>query len=279
MYYVGIDIGSVAAKFLIMAESGEVVSYVVADTDPDLEHLVEQLQAKALKEAQLQAGDLGYAVSTGYGRNIIPFAQEARTEIICHAIGVHSLFPSVRTIIDIGGQDSKVIRIDEAGRVMNFTMNTRCAAGTGRFTEVMARALRIEFERWGEVVASAGSRRTKISNICTVFAESEVISKMMQKVPLNEILAGLCEALVTRALESLQRTGGGEPDIAFTGGVANNLGIRQILEEKLGVRLYIPGVPQSTGALGAAQLARSLHLKDPRRASRKDGRGDERDQI
>jgi predicted CoA-substrate-specific enzyme activase len=214
-----------------------------------------------LKEARLQKEDLVYVMSTGYGRNIISFSQDARTEIICHAIGVHDLFPSVRTIIDIGGQDSKVIRIDEEGRVKNFTMNTRCAAGTGRFTEVMAKALRIEFEKWGEVVSSAGPRRTKISNICTVFAESEVISKIMQKVPLNEILAGICEALVTRVLESMQRIGGREPDIAFTGGVANNLGIRQILEEKVGMKLLIPEVPQSTGALGAAQLARSLYAR------------------
>ncbi len=267
MFYSGIDIGSVAAKLLIMAETGEVVSYVVADTNPDLEELVAKLRARALKEAQLREDDVRYTVSTGYGRNSIPFAQEARTEIICHALGVHRLFPSVRTIIDIGGQDSKVIRIDEAGRVKNFTMNTRCAAGTGRFTEVMARALRIDFDSWGEVVSSAGARRTKISNICTVFAESEVISKMMQKVPLNEILAGLCEALVTRVLEGMQRAGGGEPDIAFTGGVANNLGIRQILEEKLGVRLCVPDVPQSTGALGAAQLALSLYRKNSVRTS------------
>jgi len=261
MYYAGIDIGSVAAKFLILDERGKVVSYVVADTTPEIEELAEQLRAKALKEAHLQKEDLVYVMSTGYGRNIISFAQDARTEIICHAIGVHDLFPSVRTIIDIGGQDSKVIRIDEGGRVTNFMMNTRCAAGTGRFTEVMAKALRIEFERWGEVVTSAGLRRTKISNICTVFAESEVISKIMQKVPLNEILAGICEALVTRALESVQRIGGGEPDIAFTGGVANNFGIRQILEEKVGMKLLIPEVPQSTGALGAAHLARSLYAR------------------
>jgi predicted CoA-substrate-specific enzyme activase len=135
-------------------------------------------------------------------------------------------------------------------------MNTRCAAGTGRFTEVMARALQIELNRWGEVVASA-TERTRISNICTIFAESEVISKIMQKVPLNAILSGVCEAIVTRVIETVRRASGSgavEADVAFTGGVANNAGVRMILEEKLKTTLIIPEVPQRTGALGAALL-------------------------
>jgi predicted CoA-substrate-specific enzyme activase len=259
MYVAGIDIGSVAAKFLIMGEEGEVVSYAVAETTPDVDGTAEGIRRRALEEAGLKLEDIKYVVSTGYGRYTVPFAQENRTEIICHATGVHNLFPSVRTIIDIGGQDSKVIRVDETGRVKNFTMNSKCAAGTGRFTEVMARALGIELSRWGEVVASA-ENRAKISNICTVFAESEVISKIMQKVPLNEILAGVCEAIVTRVYESVHRVGNVEPDVAFTGGVANNLGVRQILQEKVGYPLLIPEIPQSTGALGAAYLARSYYL-------------------
>jgi len=255
MCFAGIDIGSVAAKFLIMAEDGKVLSYVVTNTVPNIESMAKKIQTRALKEARLQEKDISYMVSTGYGRNTVSFAQEDRTEILCHATGVHSLFPSVRTIIDIGGQDSKVIRINDQGSVINFSMNTRCAAGTGRFTEVMSRALGIELDRWGKVVASA-RRKTKISNICTVFAESEVISKMMQRVPVNEILAGVCDSIVTRLVETAQRAGGWEPDIAFTGGVANNFGIKQVLEEKLGQKLVVPEIPQSTGALGAAHLAK-----------------------
>jgi (R)-2-hydroxyacyl-CoA dehydratese activating ATPase len=266
MYIAGIDIGSVAAKFLIMGEDGKVLSYAVAETTPDVDGTAAGILRQALDEAGLQFEDIKYMVSTGYGRYTVPFAQENRTEIICHATGVHSLFPSVRTIIDIGGQDSKVIRVDGTGRVTNFTMNSKCAAGTGRFTEVMARALGIELSRWGEVVASAEAR-TKISNICTVFAESEVISKIMQKVPLDQILAGVCEAIVTRVYESVYRVGKAEPDVAFTGGVANNLGVRRILEEKVGYPLLIPEIPQSTGALGAALLARSYCLGQRKKGS------------
>lgn len=259
-YVAGIDIGSVAAKFLIMREDGAVMSYVVEETTPDIEELAERLRNRGLRKAGLEKEDLAYIFSTGYGRYTVSFAQDNRTEIICHATGVHSLFSSVRTIIDIGGQDSKVIRINESGRVINFFMNTRCAAGTGRFTEVMSKALGVELSKWGEVVTSA-QNRANVSNICTVFAESEVISKIMQKVPLNEILAGVCESIVTRIVESVQRAGGMVREVAFTGGVANNLGVKQILEEKLGVELIIPEIPQSTGALGAAYLALFAYRK------------------
>lgn len=260
MYFAGVDIGSVAAKFIILNREGEIRAYVKKDTTPDIDALAEELRAKALQEAKLELDDIVYLVSTGYGRATVSFSQENRTEIICHAIGVHRELSSVRTIIDVGGQDSKVIQLDETGRVKNFVMNSKCSAGTGRFTEVMARALGVELEKWGEVVASAKCR-AKISNICTVFAESEVISKIMQQVPLNEILAGVCESIVTRLNESVQRLGGVVPEVAFTGGVANNLGVRQILEEKVGMKLYLPKIPQSTGALGAAHIARTLFFK------------------
>ncbi|MBI5445268.1 MAG: 2-hydroxyglutaryl-CoA dehydratase [Deltaproteobacteria bacterium] len=260
MFVAGIDVGSVAAKMLILREDASVASYVVADTNPDVDGLTRGLLARAVEEANLRPEEIVYTVGTGYGRQVVPFAQENLTEIMCHAKGVHSLLPAARTIIDIGGQDTKVIRVNETGRIVNFTMNTRCAAGTGRFTEVMARALGIGFEQWGEVVASAKAR-TKISNICTVFAESEVISKIMQKVPLNEILAGVCESIATRVYESVQRAGGVEPEVAFTGGVANNLGVRQLLAEVVGRELLIPDAPQSTGALGAARIALEKAMK------------------
>jgi len=255
MYVVGIDMGSVAAKVMIMGDNDEVLSYVVADAKPDAEALAKRLMNEALEQAHLRSEDISYIVSTGYGRVNVPFAAENRTEIMCHALGVYHLFPSVRTVIDIGGQDSKCIRMDDKGRVQNFVMNDKCAAGTGRFTEVMGRALDISFDRWGEVVSSA-PRRARISNVCTVFAESEVISKMTEKVPLNEILAGVCEAIVTRVIQMIQRMGAVEKDVAFTGGVANNKGVAQILAEKLGVDLFIPKIPQSTGALGACYLAK-----------------------
>ncbi len=262
MYAVGIDVGSVAAKFVIIDDRKEVLSYICTETIPDVEGLSDGLLRDGLREAGLERKDIGCIVSTGYGRYSAPFADASRTEIMCHAMGVHHMCPSVRTIIDIGGQDSKAIILNETGRITNYAMNTRCAAGTGRFTEVMAKALRIELPDWGEVVASA-TERAKISNICTVFAESEVISKIMQKVPLNAILSGVCEAIVTRVIETVRRANGNpkiEQDVAFTGGVANNLGVRQVLEEKLGIRLVIPELPQRTGALGAALLG--LKMKE-----------------
>jgi (R)-2-hydroxyacyl-CoA dehydratese activating ATPase len=257
MFVAGIDVGSVAAKFVVLNDRKELLSYLCAETVPDVEGLSEYLLREGLQQAGLERADLSYIVSTGYGRYSAPFSDASRTEILCHAAGVHHLCPSVRTIIDIGGQDSKAIILHETGRIKNYAMNTRCAAGTGRFTEVMARALQIELHRWGEVVASATERAT-ISNICTVFAESEVISKIMQKVPLNAILSGVCEAIATRVIETVRRAGGVAgvvPDVAFTGGVANNLGVKQVLEEKLGTSVIVPDTPQRTGALGAALLA------------------------
>lgn len=259
--YVGIDMGSVASKVVIINEDAKILSYVVNDTKADIDAVAQRLIDEALEKAHLHRRNISWIVSTGYGRVVVSFANENRTEILCHAWGVHHLFPSVRTIIDVGGQDSKAIKIDDTGRVRRFAMNDRCAAGTGRFTEVMAKALDVELDDWGKVVGSA-ARRTKISSICTVFAETEVISKMTQKVPLNEILAGVCESIVTRIFQLTQRLGEVTKDICFTGGVANNLGIIQVLEDKLGEKLLIPEIPQSTGALGAAFLAKKHILKE-----------------
>ena len=254
MFVAGIDMGSVAAKAMIMGDNDEIMSYVVAEAKPDAEAHGKRLMTDALEQAHLSWGDITHIVSTGYGRVTIPFATESRTEIMCHALGVHHLFPSARTIIDVGGQDSKCIRINDSGRVRHFVMNDKCAAGTGRFTEVMAQALDIPLDQWGEIVASA-TKRAKISSVCTVFAESEIISKIAEKVPLNEILAGVCESIVKRLFQMIQKMGL-EKEVAFTGGVANNRGVAQILGEKLGVDLFIPEIPQSTGALGACYLAR-----------------------
>lgn len=251
----GIDIGSVSSKIVALGEDGDILFYGVTDTRPDTEGVARYLMTQALDRTSLHLEDFTYIVSTGYGRVTVSFAQENRTEIVCHALGAHLLFRSARTIIDIGGQDTKIIRINEEGRVKQFVMNERCAAGTGRFTEVMARALGIDSSEWGNVVNSAQSR-AKISSMCTVFAESEVISQIAQKVPVSNIVAGVCESIVTRVIQLSQKMGPLEKDVVFTGGVARNKGIVQILEEKLADRLLIPEIPQITGALGAALIAR-----------------------
>ncbi len=260
MIVAGIDVGSVATKVVILGENDQLLTYVIAESEPRVGPLSEKLLNKALEQAHLQREDLTYIVGTGYGRYIVPFANDTRTEIMCHTLGVIHLFPTVRTIIDVGGQDSKVIRVDETGRVRNFVMNDKCAAGSGRFVEVMAQALEVPFTGWGEMVTSA-PRRANISSYCTVFAESEAISLVSQGVPVNEILAGLCEATVTRICQMGLKLGEMEADVCFTGGVALNQGVTMIIQEKLGVNLLIPEVPQITGALGAAYLAKRLAMQ------------------
>ncbi len=257
MYFAGIDAGGVTTKMVILGDDDRIVTYVIVESEPDVEALSWRVLDKALEKANLHREDLKFIVSTGTNQHIIPFANSSRTEVFCHALGVHRLFPTVRTILDIGGQDSKAIRINEMGRVRNFVMNDRCAAGAGRFIEVMAQALEVPFTRWGEMVASA-PRRANISSSCTIFAESEAISMVSQKVPVNEILAGLCEATVIRIYQMVLKLGEIEKDVCLTGGVALNHGVVMLMEEKMGVKLLIPEVPQITGALGAAYLARRL---------------------
>ncbi len=256
MNVAGIDMGSVATKVLILGNDDEVLASTVTKVSPGPGDLARSVLNKALADAGLKKEDLSYIMGTGYGRYVVPFADGNRTEIMCHAAGVNHLFPTVKTIIDVGGQDSKTILINEDGRVRDFLMSDRCAAGTGRFCDVMAKALRAPLDTWGEMVATA-SRRAEISSTCTVYAESEVISQVAQDIPVNEIVAGLCTSLMKRVLQMARQLGQKiEPDICFTGGVALNAGIVQVLRENLGESLLIPKEPQSTGALGAAILAK-----------------------
>jgi predicted CoA-substrate-specific enzyme activase len=189
-------------------------------------------------------------VSTGSGREILDFADQNVTEITCLARGVHSLFPECRTIIDIGGQDTKVIRIDQGGHVVAFDMNDKCAAGTGRFLEVMALALNVDLDQMGK--RSLGYQNAlEISSVCTVFAESEVISLVSQGRAVNDILYALHNAVADRTLSLLERIGiNGQ--VAMTGGVAKNVGVVKALEEKMGCCLKVHAEPQIVGALGAA---------------------------
>jgi predicted CoA-substrate-specific enzyme activase len=178
------------------------------------------------------------------------------TEITCHARGAFFVHPGTRTVIDIGGQDSKVIRLDEKGRNVDFQMNDKCAAGTGRFLEVMAHALEVKLEDLGPL--SRGAQRTiKISSTCTVFAETEVVSLIADNQPKDVIIRGLHESIADRILGLVQRVGL-EETVALTGGVAKNEGVVQALESRLKVRLFIPPEPQIIGALGAALIARDL---------------------
>ncbi|MBI3762153.1 MAG: 2-hydroxyglutaryl-CoA dehydratase, partial [Chloroflexi bacterium] len=197
---------------------------------------------------------IGYVVGTGYGRYKVTFGDAQITEITCHARGAHTLFPGTRTVIDMGGQDTKAIKVGTDGSVVDFAMNDKCAAGTGRFLEVTARALQLSLADLGEISARA-ARDVPISSICTVFAESEVITLVAEGAERADIVAGLHRAIAKRVGAMVKRIGP-NPVIAFAGGVAKNPGVKRALERELGVSLVVPPEPQIVGALGAALIAR-----------------------
>uniref|UniRef100_A0A7J2TGJ6 2-hydroxyglutaryl-CoA dehydratase n=1 Tax=Archaeoglobus fulgidus TaxID=2234 RepID=A0A7J2TGJ6_ARCFL len=251
MISAGIDIGSLTAKCVLLEDS-RILAYSVQKVRPKLEETAEEVFQETLKIAGLKREEVFRVFSTGYGRSRVRFAEKAVTEITCHAVGAHFLIPTVRTVIDIGGQDSKVIAV-ENGRVLNFAMNDKCSAGTGRFLEVMAAALNLKVEKLGEIALKA-SKKITISSTCTVFAESEVISYISAGERVEEIVAGICDAIASRIAALASRVGVRE-DVVLTGGVAKNLGVKKALEEKLGVKIKVPEEPQIVGALGAAVLA------------------------
>jgi predicted CoA-substrate-specific enzyme activase len=192
-------------------------------------------------------------ISTGYGRSLIDFAEKSVTEITCHSIGVHHLNPSIRLLIDIGGQDSKVIRVGENGRPTDFELNDKCSAGTGRFLEVMARVLEVSIDELGPFALQSNSP-CMISSTCTVFAESEVVGRIGAGESPKDIAAGVHAAMASKISTLSKRVGVVTP-VCVTGGVALNPAFRYYLSKQLGAELWMPDNPQITGALGAALLA------------------------
>jgi predicted CoA-substrate-specific enzyme activase len=253
MYAVGIDIGSTSGEALIL-DDDEIVAWSVVDTGYNSRRAAAQALDEALAKTQLARDQLNPIVATGYGRVAVDFATQQVTEISCYARGIHHLFPEVQTVIDIGGQDSKVVAVGPGGRPLDFAMNDKCAAGTGRFLEVMARALQLDLEEMGACALRA-RRAAEISSTCTVFAESEVISLVAEGIEREEIVAGLCRA-IARRVGAMACQVGVEPPVAFAGGVAKNVGVVRALQEILGEELIVPDEPQIVGALGAALLAR-----------------------
>ena len=211
---------------------------------------------QALDSAGLTREDIDALVTTGYGRTAIESGDKSITEITCHARGAHYLNPDVRTVIDIGGQDSKVIRLDETGAVVNFVMNDKCAAGTGRFLEMMARTMEMDLDQMS-VTGLDYQEDITISSMCTVFAESEVVSLIAQNKAPDDIVHGLNKAVAAKTAALVQRVGG-EEKYMMTGGVSKNQGLVQTLEEKLGAKLVISENAQLCGALGAALYAADM---------------------
>jgi predicted CoA-substrate-specific enzyme activase len=255
MYYAGIDLGSITAKAVVTAD-GQILASAITFSGYNSAETARRVLAEALETAGLARQAVARLVATGYGRIRVPGADKQVTEITCHARGAHWLHPETRTVIDIGGQDSKGIALNGQGRVADFVMNDKCAAGTGRFLEVMARALEEDLDRFGQL-SLAAPRRAQISSTCTVFAESEVISQIAAGVPKDEIIAGIHEAIAARISGMVGRIAVCD-QVVMTGGVARNAGVVGMLEEKLGRRILVLPEAQITGAIGAALIAGEL---------------------
>ena len=246
MRFAGIDIGSRTIELVVVDQAGGMVQSLQADTGFD-----------PLRQARELVDGVRYEriLATGYGRNLFEIAFDAPTvtEIKAHARGAQAFFPQARAVLDIGGQDSKAIALFESGKVKKFEMNDRCAAGTGKFLEIMARTLGFEIADFGrQALLSAGE--LNISSMCTVFAESEVTSLIAKGQDRREIARGLHSSVIRRAAGMISRVSD-QGDIVFTGGVANNPCMRDLLSEKLGREVLVPETPQLAGALGAALLA------------------------
>lgn len=252
MIYAGLDIGSLTVEAVIIDERENIISTGFAYTGARPAESGQKVLDEALKKANLKLEDV-YLVATGYGRVSFPLAKSTVTEITCHARGARKIFPDVRTVVDIGGQDSKAIAIDEQGKVVDFAMNDKCAAGTGRFLEVMARALEVKLDDMGDL-ALAHKKSIKVSSTCTVFAESEVVSLLAEGHDTKDILWGVINAISDRIAALAQRVGT-KPPVMLTGGVAKNKAVCAALEKKLGVEIFVPPDPQIIGALGAALIA------------------------
>jgi predicted CoA-substrate-specific enzyme activase len=250
MISIGIDAGAATTKAVVLREN-EIAGYIIISTGFDFRKAGEEACRDVLSKCRIGKSEVGKIRATGYGRSSIGFAEKTISEITAHARGVGYLIPSAHTIIDIGGQDSKVI-ITDNGKVVDFLMNDRCAAGTGKFLEYTAKALEISLDELG-TLALASKNPAKISSMCTVFAESEVISLRAQKTKKEDIAAGLIESIILRTTSMVKKLGI-KPEVAFVGGVAKNPGVVKAFEKALDIAILLPKEPQITGALGAALL-------------------------
>lgn len=253
-FVLGIDIGSTSTDLVVMSASKEILASLIAPTSTGIDNLIENLKREVCKKAGINEDDLTKIVTTGYGRKTTGLKDSISvTEITCHAKGAHYLCKDARTVIDIGGQDSKVIEINENGEVVNFVMNDKCAAGTGRFLEAQARALNLTLDEMSKMGLNYKNDIT-ISSMCTVFAESEVISLVAEKKSKEDIIHGLNQSIANRTYALIKRVDG-KGKYILTGGVAQNKGVVQCLEEKLQADIFVSDKAQLCGAIGAALLA------------------------
>lgn len=250
---VGLDVGSVAAKAVLY--DGERIIRKIAPTGWSPREAGQALFEALLQEAGVAREDVRCIIGTGYGRISLPFVDRSVTEITCHARGAAELVPGTAAVIDVGGQDSKVIKVDQRGGVLDFVMNDKCAAGTGRFLQVTAAALGSDVSELADL--AAGQEPLQLNSMCAVFAESEVVSLLAGGAQKGEIVAGLHQSIARRIAGMAGRMGVRDA-VTFTGGVARNGALRNALETALGVRVFVPEDCQFAGALGAALIARDM---------------------
>jgi (R)-2-hydroxyacyl-CoA dehydratese activating ATPase len=254
MIVAGCDVGSLTTKAVILNNT-RIISHALIPSTFDPAKSAIEVMEKALGEAGLSMKDIGFCVGTGYGRERIPFVHKSISEIACHAKGANWLLPSVRTVIDVGGQDCKATRLDEKGNIVRFFTNDKCASGTGRFLEVMAKILGLELKELGEISVQARNPVT-LAATCTVWAQAEVIMHLNTNTPKADLAAGINDAMAAR-VAILAKSAGLEKDVCMTGGVAKNIGVLEAMEKQLDVpirRLRVD--PQVIGALGAAVFAK-----------------------
>jgi predicted CoA-substrate-specific enzyme activase len=253
-YFAGIDVGSTMTKAVILNEG--IITSIIGPTGPEQRRLANKVMEEALNKAAISFQTITYIVSTGYGRVNVPFADKQYTEITCHAKGVIRLFPNAKTIIDIGGQDVKGIKIDSTGKIIDFVMNDKCAAGSGRFIEVIADTLGVPLDKVGDL-SLQGKNPAKISNICTIWAQQEVAASLAKGMPISDLLAGVHHSLADRICRMVNRMRV-EDAVIVTGGGAKNRGLLKALFEQLGHEILVPEEPLITGALGAALLGKEI---------------------
>jgi len=253
-YFAGIDVGSTMTKAVILNEG--IIASIIGPTGPEQRRLANKVMEEALIRADISFQAITYIVSTGYGRINVPFADKQFTEITCHAKGIIRLFPKAKTIIDIGGQDIKAIKIDATGKTTDFVMNDKCAAGSGRFIEVIADTLGVPLDKVGDLSLQS-KNPAKISNICTIWAQQEVAASLAEGVAISDLLAGVHQSLADRISRMVNRLRV-EEAVIVTGGGGKNKGLLKALSEQLGHEILVPEEPLITGALGAALLGKEI---------------------
>ena len=249
MYTLGIDIGSTTSKCVLLEGGKNIIGITLVKAGTGTRG-PEQAVQELLDKTGIKKEMICFITSTGYGRNHFTDANAQASELTCHAIGTHYLFPDARTVIDIGGQDAKILTINEHGKLVSFQMNDNCAAGTGRFLDVMAQVLQIDVSKL-EVEYRKADKPAMISSTCTVFAESEVISQLSNGESIPNITAGICNSVASR-VAALAKREGIHDAVCMSGGVAQNGGVREALEKTIGKTLLYSKYAQITGALGAA---------------------------